>query len=80
MLGDSQGPTKIGLKSGTAVDGDIRFAGETSRSKIYEEKKQNKKTGEVIDSVGICIFSISGCYCAFSLLCVLMESQHAKIK
>ncbi|KAG8193333.1 hypothetical protein JTE90_022963 [Oedothorax gibbosus] len=67
-MGD--GPTKGDLGGGTA-DGDIRFAGETSRSKIYEEKKQNKKLVRLLTVLAY-VFSVSLAAIVLSLYYVFL--------
>lgn len=71
MIGENHGPTKAELRSGTAADGDIRFAGETSRSKIYEEKKQNKKLVRLLTVLAY-VFSVSLAAIVLSLYYVFL--------
>ena len=71
MLGENQGPTKTDQKGGMAIDGDIRFAGETSRSKIYEEKKQNKKLVRLLTVLAY-VFSVSLAAIVLSLYYVFL--------
>lgn len=70
MLGENQG-TKTDQKGGMTVDGDIRFAGETSRSKIYEEKKQNKKLVRLLTVLAY-VFSVSLAAIVLSLYYVFL--------
>ncbi|CAL1265222.1 unnamed protein product [Larinioides sclopetarius] len=65
------GPIKTDLGVGTAADGDIRFAGETSRSKIYEEKKQNKKLVRLLTVLAY-VFSVSLAAIVLSLYYVFL--------
>ncbi|GFS68668.1 uncharacterized protein NPIL_584131 [Nephila pilipes] len=64
-------PLKTDLGVGTAADGDIRFAGETSRSKIYEEKKQNKKLVRLLTVLAY-VFSVSLAAIVLSLYYVFL--------
>ncbi|GFR29414.1 uncharacterized protein TNCT_457991 [Trichonephila clavata] len=70
MMSDN-GPLKTDLGVGTAADGDIRFAGETSRSKIYEEKKQNKKLVRLLTVLAY-VFSVSLAAIVLSLYYVFL--------
>ncbi|GIY12661.1 uncharacterized protein CEXT_666851 [Caerostris extrusa] len=68
MMSD-HGPMKT--DPGTAADGDIRFAGETSRAKIYEDKKQNKKLVRLLTVLAY-VFSVSLAAIVLSLYYVFL--------
>ncbi|KFM73871.1 hypothetical protein X975_10358, partial [Stegodyphus mimosarum] len=70
-MGDSHGTSKTDIGAGPAADGDIRFAGETSRSKIYEEKKQNKKLVRLLTVLAY-VFSVSLAAIVLSLYYVFL--------
>lgn len=61
--------TKMDIRSRTEEG--IRFAGETSRSKIYEEKKQNKKLVRLLTVLAY-VFSVSLAAIVLSLYYVFL--------
>lgn len=77
-MGESHGANRAEYNEAATADGDIRFAGEQSRAKIYETK-QNKKVVRLLTVLAY-VFSVSLAAIVLSLYYVFLWNPNMQLQ